>query len=48
MIDEDAKTRILEWIDEARAGGADVLAGGEEQDGLIQPTVIANAPRISR
>ena len=43
VIDEDAKTRILEWIDEARAGGADVLAGGEEQDGLIQPTVIANA-----
>ena len=43
VIDEDAKTRILEWIDEARAGGAEVLAGGEEQDGLIQPTVIANA-----
>ena len=43
VIDEDAKTRILEWIEEARAGGADVLAGGEEQDGLIQPTVIANA-----
>jgi acyl-CoA reductase-like NAD-dependent aldehyde dehydrogenase len=43
VIDEDAKTRILEWIEEARAGGAEVLAGGEEQDGLIQPTVIANA-----
>ena len=43
VIDEDAKTRILEWIDEARAGGAEVLTGGEEQDGLIQPTVIANA-----
>ena len=43
VIDEDAKTRILEWIEEARADGADVLAGGEEQDGLIQPTVIANA-----
>ena len=43
MIDEDAKTRILEWIDQARAGGAEVLAGGEEQDGLIRPTVIAGA-----
>ncbi|HUK94974.1 MAG TPA: aldehyde dehydrogenase family protein [Gaiellaceae bacterium] len=43
VIDEDAQTRILEWIDQARAGGAEVLAGGEEQDGLIRPTVIAGA-----
>ena len=40
VIDEDAKERILEWIGEARAGGAEILAGGEEQDGLIRPTVI--------
>jgi acyl-CoA reductase-like NAD-dependent aldehyde dehydrogenase len=43
VIDEGAKERILEWIEEARNGGAEVLAGGEEQDGLIRPTVIANA-----
>jgi acyl-CoA reductase-like NAD-dependent aldehyde dehydrogenase len=43
VIDEDARERILEWIEEARAGGAKILAGGEEQDGLIKPTVIANA-----
>jgi acyl-CoA reductase-like NAD-dependent aldehyde dehydrogenase len=43
VIDEDAKQRILEWIDEARSAGAQVLAGGEERDGLIQPTVIAEA-----
>src|SRR5438045_4199966 len=43
VIDEGAKERILEWIDEARKGGAEVLAGGEEQDGLIRPTVIGNA-----
>jgi acyl-CoA reductase-like NAD-dependent aldehyde dehydrogenase len=43
VIDEGAKERILEWIDEARDGGAEVLAGGEERDGLIQPTVIAGA-----
>ena len=43
VIDEDAKERILEWIDEARGGGAEVLAGGDEQDGLIRPTVIAGA-----
>src|SRR5437870_4858829 len=27
VIDEDAKQRILEWIEEARSGGADVLTG---------------------
>src|SRR5512133_4288088 len=43
VIDEDARERIVAWIDEARDAGADVLAGGEVQDGLIRPTVIANA-----
>ena len=45
VIDQDAKERILEWIDEARGAGAEVLAGGEERDGLLQPTVIAGAGR---
>ncbi len=44
VIDPDAKQRILEWIDEARTGGAEILAGGGEEDGLIRPTVIANPP----
>jgi acyl-CoA reductase-like NAD-dependent aldehyde dehydrogenase len=43
VIDADAKERILDWIEEARRAGAEVLAGGEEQDGLIRPTVIAGA-----
>jgi acyl-CoA reductase-like NAD-dependent aldehyde dehydrogenase len=43
VIDEDARERILEWIAEARDGGADILTGGEQLDELIQPTVIANA-----
>jgi acyl-CoA reductase-like NAD-dependent aldehyde dehydrogenase len=45
VIDADARERILEWIAEARDGGAEILAGGEEQDGLIAPTVIADASR---
>ena len=45
VIDADAKERILEWVDEARKAGAEVLAGGEERDGLLQPTVIAGAGR---
>ena len=45
VIDDDARERILEWVAEARDGGAEILAGGEERDGLIAPTVIADASR---
>jgi acyl-CoA reductase-like NAD-dependent aldehyde dehydrogenase len=43
LIDRDARDRVLEWIEEARAAGADVLAGGELDGELVRPTVIANA-----
>jgi len=43
VIDEGARERILSWIDEARDGGAEVLAGGDLDGELIRPTVIANA-----
>jgi acyl-CoA reductase-like NAD-dependent aldehyde dehydrogenase len=42
LIDEDARERILSWIDEAKSAGASVLAGGEAVDGLLQPTVLAD------
>ena len=42
VIDDGARERILAWIEEARAGGATVLAGGEEEDGLVRPTVLAD------
>jgi acyl-CoA reductase-like NAD-dependent aldehyde dehydrogenase len=45
VIDQDAKERILAWVEEARSAGAELLAGGEEQNGLIRPTVIAGADR---
>jgi len=38
VIDEDARGRILEWIEEARRGGAEVLTGGELDGELIRPT----------
>ena len=44
VIDEDARDRILAWIGEARAAGAEILTGGELEGELIRPTVIANAP----
>jgi acyl-CoA reductase-like NAD-dependent aldehyde dehydrogenase len=44
VIDEDARKRIVEWIEEARSRGARVLTGGGLEGGLIQPTLIADAP----
>jgi acyl-CoA reductase-like NAD-dependent aldehyde dehydrogenase len=38
VIDDGARTRIREWIEEA---DGEMLAGGE-QDGLLRPTVLAN------
>jgi acyl-CoA reductase-like NAD-dependent aldehyde dehydrogenase len=42
VIDEEARERIVSWIEEAKAGGATVLTGGEVVDGLIKPTVVAD------
>jgi aldehyde dehydrogenase (NAD+) len=43
VIDDAARSRILEWISEAEAAGATLLAGGLEGD-LIRPTVLGNVP----
>jgi acyl-CoA reductase-like NAD-dependent aldehyde dehydrogenase len=43
VIDDDARDRIIAWIDEAKTAGAEILAGGSLAGDLIQPTVIANA-----
>lgn len=42
VIDEDARERIVAWIEEAKAGGASVLTGGEVTDGILRPTVLAD------
>jgi acyl-CoA reductase-like NAD-dependent aldehyde dehydrogenase len=42
VIDEDARERIVSWVEEAKSAGATVLTGGEVVDGLLQPTVIAD------
>ena len=43
LISEDDRDRVLSWIEEAEAGGAKVLSGGEIRDGLLAPTVISGA-----
>jgi acyl-CoA reductase-like NAD-dependent aldehyde dehydrogenase len=42
VIDEDARERIVSWVEEAKSAGASVLTGGEVVDGLLQPTVLAD------
>ena len=48
VISTDERDRVLEWIDEARASGARILAGGELDGELLRPTVIADAPADSK
>jgi acyl-CoA reductase-like NAD-dependent aldehyde dehydrogenase len=42
VISDAARERILELIEDARAKGAAVLAGGEADGNVIAPTVLAN------
>jgi acyl-CoA reductase-like NAD-dependent aldehyde dehydrogenase len=48
LIDEGSRDRVLAWIEEARAAGATILAGGTVENGLVRPTVVANAPRDAK
>jgi acyl-CoA reductase-like NAD-dependent aldehyde dehydrogenase len=43
LIDAGSRDRVLEWIEEARGAGAEILTGGALEERLIRPTVIANA-----
>ncbi|HEV2206654.1 MAG TPA: aldehyde dehydrogenase family protein [Candidatus Acidoferrales bacterium] len=42
MIDEDAARRAAEWIDEAVAGGAQLLCGGKRSGALLEPAVLTH------
>jgi acyl-CoA reductase-like NAD-dependent aldehyde dehydrogenase len=41
VVNDGARERILELIEDARAKGADVLTGGDADGNLIAPTVLA-------
>jgi acyl-CoA reductase-like NAD-dependent aldehyde dehydrogenase len=43
LIAPKERDRVHEWIEEARAAGARILAGGTVEDNLLRPTVIADA-----
>ncbi len=44
LIDSRAGRRVGEWLDEARAAGAVVVAGGEVAGSTVAPTVLAEVP----
>lgn len=51
MIRESDAVRVKEWVEEAVAGGARLISGGERQGAVFQPTVLADVDpdmRISR
>src|SRR6478672_4458869 len=47
VIDADARTRIAEWVEEAQAAGAKLLAGSTDADPL-GAIVLAEAPETAR
>jgi glyceraldehyde-3-phosphate dehydrogenase (NADP+) len=48
LINEGAARRIETWIEEAKAGGAEVLLGGPRQGNVIPPTILTNVPREAK
>jgi acyl-CoA reductase-like NAD-dependent aldehyde dehydrogenase len=44
LISSSERERVLSWIEEARAGGATILAGGELEGELLRPTVVERPP----
>jgi acyl-CoA reductase-like NAD-dependent aldehyde dehydrogenase len=48
LIDLAAAERIEDWINEAKAGGARVLAGGERRGNLHAATLLQNVPADCR
>lgn len=48
MISEDEARRVEEWVKEAVAMGAKLLAGGGRRGALVEPTVVADTPADAR
>lgn len=44
MISPTEKERVLGWIRSAESQGAEIVLGGKEENGALQPTVLLNVP----
>ncbi len=45
LISDEAATRVADWLNEARAGGATVLSGGTLSGRMMAPTVLSDVRR---
>lgn len=45
LISNEAATRVANWLDEARTGGAAILTGGVLKGRMMTPTVLSNVTR---
>jgi len=48
VIDEENAKRVVAWIEEARAAGARVPAGGGRKGALVEPAVVEDPPPKAR
>ncbi len=48
VISEGDAERLVEWVEEAVAGGARVLCGGGRDGVMVEPTVVEDPPRDVR
>lgn len=48
LISSADATRVKSWVDDAVAGGADLIAGGGQIGNVVEPTVLANNPLESQ
>ncbi len=48
MITEEEAARVEEWVKEAIAQGAELLAGGKRKGTLFEPTVFRNMPQAAK
>ena len=48
VISEQARERLVAWIDEAVEGGARIATGGTLEGACLRPTVLADVPATAR
>lgn len=47
LVSTEETTRIVDWIEGAKQGGARVAVGGTQVDGILAPTVLVDVPKDS-
>ena len=48
MITKKEAERVIEWIEDAKQKGANLLSGGTQKGSLVQPTIFENMPSTAR